>query len=239
MTDTILLAAILVPCLIVAIVFHEVAHGWTALALGDPTARDQRRLSLNPIRHVDPVGTLLVPGALALFGGPVFGWAKPVPVRQDRLDNPRFGMMAVAAAGPGTNILLALVGAVLLGIVIPAGAGMVLSDTGMSLIADADGDVAPLASGMFYFILINIFLALFNLLPIPPFDGSHIVGGLLPRRWAGQWQRLQALGMVFFVMLIAITWAFPGSGLIENTVGPPVEWALDKYLAIAQAIAGD
>ena len=99
MTETLILAAILIPCLIVAIVFHEVAHGWTALALGDPTARDQNRLSLNPVRHVDPVGTLLVPGLLAIVGGPIFGWAKPVPVRQERLDNPRYGMMAVAAAG--------------------------------------------------------------------------------------------------------------------------------------------
>ena len=117
MTETLLLAVILIPCLIVAIVFHEVAHGWAALALGDPTAKEQRRLSLNPIRHIDPIGTLLVPGALALFGGPIFGWAKPVPVRGDRLRDPRFGMVAVAAAGPGTNLLLALVGAVLFGAV--------------------------------------------------------------------------------------------------------------------------
>ena len=116
MTETLLLAAILVPCLIVAIVFHEVAHGWMALMLGDPTAKEQRRLSLNPIRHVDPIGTLLVPGALALFGGPIFGWAKPVPVNARRLNNPRYGMMAVAAAGPGTNLLLALIGAVLVGV---------------------------------------------------------------------------------------------------------------------------
>ena len=107
MTDTILLASILIPCLIIAIVFHEVAHGWVALMLGDPTAKERNRLSLNPIRHVDPIGTLLVPGALALAGMPVFGWAKPVPVIKDRLRNPRFGMMAVAAAGPGTNFVLA------------------------------------------------------------------------------------------------------------------------------------
>ena len=117
MTETLILAAILIPCLVVAIVFHEVAHGWTALALGDPTAKEQRRLSLNPIRHVDPVGTVIVPGALALFGGPVFGWAKPVPVRQDRLDNPRYGMMAVAAAGPASNLVMALIAAVTLGLI--------------------------------------------------------------------------------------------------------------------------
>ena len=225
MTETLLLAAILIPCLIVAIVFHEVAHGWTALALGDPTAKEQRRLSLNPIRHVDPVGTLLVPGALALFGGPIFGWAKPVPVRGDRLRDPRFGMVAVAAAGPGTNLVLALVGALLFGAI----SGAIVAGGGMP------PEWLITAGSMF--ILINVFLALFNLLPIPPFDGSHIVGGLLPRKWAGNWQKLQSLGMLFFVVLIAATWAFPDSGLIENTVLPPVLWLQEHYFAIAEWVA--
>ena len=225
MTDTLLLAAILVPCLIIAIVFHEVAHGWAALALGDPTAKEQRRLSLNPIRHVDPIGTLLVPGALALFGGPIFGWAKPVPVRSDRLRDPRYGMVAVAAAGPGTNLLLALVGAVAMGLI----AGVLFPF-----------DIGPpewLLTTFTYFILINVFLALFNLLPIPPFDGSHIVGGLLPRKWAVNWQKLQSLGMLFFIVLIAATWAFPNSGLIENTVLPPVLWLQERYFELAEWIA--
>ena len=225
MTETLILAAVLVPCLIIAIVFHEVAHGWVALALGDPTAKEQRRLTLNPLRHVDPIGTLLVPGALALFGGPIFGWAKPVPVRADRLDNPRFGMVAVAAAGPGTNLLLALVGALLFG--------------GISGLVIASGATPPewwlTAGGMF--ILINVFLALFNLLPIPPFDGSHIVGGLMPRVWAAQWQKLQAMGMLFFIVLIAATWAFPDSGLIEHTVLPPVLWLQERYFELAEWVA--
>ena len=87
------------------------------------------------------------------------------------------------------------------------------------------------------FILINVFLALLNLLPIPPFDGSHIVGGLLPRKSAGNWQKLQSLGMLFFVVLIAATWAFPDSGLIENTVLPPVLWLQEHYFAIAEWVA--
>ena len=119
MNETLLTALALIPALVIAIVFHEVAHGWTALALGDPTAKERKRLSLNPIRHVDPFGTLILPGLLALSGLPVFGWAKPVPVIKQRLRNPRFGMMAVAAAGPGTNLVLAAIGAVVLG---PAGA---------------------------------------------------------------------------------------------------------------------
>ncbi len=227
MTETLLFAAILVPCLIVAIVFHEVAHGWTALALGDATAKEQRRLSLNPLRHVDPVGTLLVPGALALFGGPIFGWAKPVPVRQDRLHNPRFGMMAVAAAGPGSNLLLAVIGAVVF--------GLYIATVGL---AEAYG------SGWIYqafmaFIVINVFLALFNLLPIPPFDGSHIVEGLLPRWLAVHWSRLQQVGIFLLIALIAVTWAFPGSGVIENVVLPPVVWLQEKYLALALWVAGE
>ena len=226
MTETLLLAAILIPCLIVAIVFHEVAHGWTALALGDPTAKEQRRLSLNPLRHVDPVGTLIVPGALALFGGPVFGWAKPVPVRKDRLDNPRYGMMAVAAAGPGTNLVLAAIGAIVLGLV------------ATTLTLPPSGAVEWVLTGLNYFIVINIFLALFNLLPIPPFDGSHILEGLLPRSMAAQYAKLQQVGMFLLIALIAVTWPFPDSGIIENVVLPPVEWLREKYLALALWVAG-
>ena len=225
MTETILLAVILIPCLIIAIVFHEVAHGWTALALGDPTAKEQRRLSLNPIRHVDPIGTLLVPGALALFGGPIFGWAKPVPVRGDRLRDPSFGMVAVAAAGPATNLVLAFIGALVFGAV----SGTIIASGG------TPPDWLLSAGGMF--ILINVFLALFNLLPIPPFDGSHIVGGLLPPKWAANWQKLQSMGMLFFIILIAATWAFPNSGLIENTVLPPVLWLQERYFEIAEWMA--
>ncbi len=225
MTDTLILAAILIPCLVIAIVFHEVAHGWTALALGDTTARDMGRLTLNPIKHVDPVGTLLVPGALTLFGGPVFGWAKPVPVNANRLNNPRYGMMAVAAAGPGTNILLAFVGAVLVGI-----ASGLATNWGTQL-----PEFAMTAFGAF--ILINAFLAFFNLLPIPPFDGSHILGGLLPRRWARHWQQLQALGMLLLVVIIAASWAFPDARWIENTVWPPVEWMSGLFFSVADSIA--
>ena len=226
MTETLILAAVLIPCLIVAIVFHEVAHGWVALMLGDPTAKEQRRLSLNPIRHVDPIGTIIVPGALALFGGPIFGWAKPVPVNARRLDNPRFGMMAVAAAGPGTNLLLALIAALFIGVI-----GGFALNSGAAL-----PEWVMTAFGAF--VLINAFLAFFNLLPIPPFDGSHIVGGLMPRRWANQWQKLQAMGMLVFVVLIAATWAFPDARWIENTILPPVEWISGIFFSVANGIAG-
>ena len=225
MTDTLVLAAILIPCLIIAIVFHEVAHGWTALMLGDPTAKEKRRLSLNPIRHVDPVGTLLVPGALALMGAPVFGWAKPVPVNQRRLDNPRFGMMAVAAAGPGTNLLLAAIAAIIIGVTELTGevfSGAMLSE---------EGSLAVTA--LTYFLVINIFLAVFNMLPIPPFDGSHIVEGLLPRSLARLYGKARPFGLLLFFGLIALVWFAPELGMFERVFFPPVEWVLNRYLALA------
>src|ERR1700741_3201251 len=107
MSDTIFQAAALIVPLIFAIVFHEVAHGWVARALGGPTAHEMNRLSLNSLRHVDPMGTIPLPGFLALVKRPGIGWAKPVPVNKYRLKDPRFGMMAVAAAGPATNFVLA------------------------------------------------------------------------------------------------------------------------------------
>ncbi|SMQ69904.1 Zn-dependent protease (includes SpoIVFB) [Altererythrobacter xiamenensis] len=225
MTDTLTLAIVLIPALIVAIVFHEVAHGWTALALGDPTAKEQNRLSLNPLRHVDPVGTILVPGLLALMSAPIFGWAKPVPVRKDRLDNPRFGMMAVAAAGPGTNFVLAAVGAIALGLLAP------------TLQPDINAEPTLAVQGLFYFILINIFLGIFNLLPIPPFDGSHIVEGLMPRRYVHLYEKLRPFGMLLFLGLVLLTWFAPEWGVLDKTLGPPVEWALRNYLALANSIS--
>jgi len=196
--------------------------------LGDPTARDAKRLSLNPIRHVDPIGTVVLPGMLALAGAPVFGWAKPVPVNKWRLRNPRFGMMAVAAAGPGTNLILALIGAVLLGL----------------LIRPSIGDAQPgeivvfIAENLKNFLLINIFLALFNLLPIPPFDGSHIVEGLLPRSLAAGYEKLRPFGFpLLFLLLIVIPWAFPQYQILQWVLFPPVNWLSEHYLSVTRWIA--
>jgi len=217
MTETLLTALALIPALVFAIVFHEVAHGWTALALGDPTAKEQRRLSLNPIRHVDPIGTLILPGMLALAGAPVFGWAKPVPVIKQRLRNPRYGMMAVAAAGPLTNLALASIGAIAVGLLVRAGVPETASVRGFFVLS------------LTYFVLVNVFLAFFNLLPIPPFDGSHIVEGLLPERLAGAYERLRPFGMILFFALIALTWFAPNLGVIDKLVGPPVSWMLERF----------
>jgi Zn-dependent protease len=225
MQETLLQAAALIVPLVIAIVFHEVAHGWVALALGDPTAREQRRLTLNPLRHADPIGTVVVPGMLALASLPTFGWAKPVPVNQRRLRNPRFGMMAVAAAGPLTNFVLAALGAVLLGLLSRSDfQGAVVGFVGLSLT---------------YFIVINVSLALFNLLPIPPFDGSHIVEGLLPRRAARAYQKLRPWGFpLLFFLLLVVPYFWPSLGIMRNVVQPPVQWALGQYDILARAVAG-
>jgi Zn-dependent protease len=200
MQQTVLEAAALIVPLIVAIVFHEVAHGWVARALGDPTAHEQRRLSLNPLRHVDPMGTIMVPGFLALTGLPTFGWAKPVPVNKLRLRNPRFGMMLVAAAGPLTNLALAFVGAVLLGLAaraaVPGPAGEFL---GYALQA---------------FLFINVSLALFNLLPIPPLDGSALLERMLPARYLPTWYKFRPYGLL--LLLVLIFW----SGLLSDILDP-------------------
>jgi len=237
MSETFIFGLVLIPALIVAIVFHEVAHGYMARLLGDPTASERGRLTLNPIAHVDPIGTLLVPGALALLGGPVFGWAKPVPVNKWRLDNPRYGMMAVAAAGPGSNFVLASVGAVLLGLSMPAGLGFGGDmEAGAALLVNGLGEPQWLATGLFYFILVNIFLGLFNLLPIPPFDGSHIVGGLLPERMRARWEKLQGVGMALLIGLIAVSWVF-GTSWLGTVLMPPVTFAMGFYLSLADWIA--
>ena len=220
-------AAVIVP-LVIAIVFHEVAHGWVANLLGDPTAKERRRLSLNPLRHVDPVGTLLVPGFLWLTTHTAFGWAKPVPVIKQRLRNPRFGMMAVAAAGPLTNLVLAGVGALALGLLVAAvGEGR------------PDATARFLALNLINFLWLNVFLALFNLLPIPPFDGSHIVEGALPRRAAATYERLRPLGFpLVLVLLIVVPMLFPQADLIERYLLPPVQWLVGQFFALAGAVAG-
>jgi Zn-dependent protease len=228
MSDTIYTAAALIVPLVIAIVFHEVAHGWVARALGDATAYRAGRLTLNPVRHVDPFGTIILPGMLALAKAPVFGWAKPVPVNKWRLRNPRFGMMAVAAAGPGSNFVLAAFGAVALGLMSRAYGA-----------AEPGAVAAFAATSLNYFIGINIFLAFFNLLPIPPFDGSHIVEGLLSGKAAQAYARLRPFGFpLVFLVLLVIPWLFPQANIVQRLVFPPVEWLQGHYYDLAKAVAG-
>jgi Zn-dependent protease len=204
--------------LVIAIVFHEVAHGWVANAFGDPTARRKGRLSLNPLRHVDPVGTVILPLVLAVSGAPVFGWAKPVPVVARRMRNPRLHMMLVALAGPGTNLVLAVLGAL-------AFAGFLAADPGEGLVS------LFVALNLFNFVAINIFLAVFNMLPIPPFDGGHVVEGLLPRRLAVHYGKLQRYGFLLLIgLLFVLPQLFPRANLVDRVVRPPVAWIAGALL---------
>jgi Zn-dependent protease len=197
----------LIP-LVIAIVLHEVSHGWVANAFGDPTARRKRRLSLNPIRHVDPIGTIVLPLVLAVSGAPVFGWAKPVPVVARRMRNPRLHMMLVALAGPGMNLLLALLGA--------------LAWAGLRWLSPPEGlGWDFLLFNVANFMIINVSLAIFNMLPIPPFDGGHVVEGLLPRPLALRYARLGRYGFpLLFLLLVVLPMA--NIHIVSAIIEPPI-----------------
>jgi Zn-dependent protease len=211
-TTVILQAAMWIIPLIIAIVFHEVAHGRVARYFGDQTAANAGRLSLNPLRHVDPIGTVALPLILAMTGAPMFGWAKGVPINPNQMRNPRWNMVAVALAGPMTNVALAIIAAVLFGVL---GKMQATGTSGFML-----GFVAGNLSN---FIVINLFLAVFNMLPIPPFDGSKVLAGILPPRWGDAFRRLDRLGMVIaIVVLIVIPSLAPGFNPVSHLVGGPV-----------------
>jgi Zn-dependent protease len=186
------LAIYAIPVLL-AITLHEAAHGYVARYFGDPTAYLAGRISLNPLRHVDPVGTILVPGAILvaskLIGGSamLFGWAKPVPVDFGRLRHPKKDMLWVAAAGPGTNLLMALAWAALLKATITMEPGLLS---------------AFLAGNARAGIEINAVLMLLNLLPIPPLDGGRIAVSLLPHRLAWQFSKLEPYGLAILLVLL-------------------------------------
>lgn len=210
------IATWLIP-LVIAIVFHEVAHGVVANMLGDPTAKQRGRLTFNPIKHVDPFGTVILPMALAITGAPMFGWAKPVPVVFKRLRNPRYDMILVALAGPGMNLLLAVVASILLAaLVASAPQGMAWAFIGQNLLN---------------FMAINVFLAIFNLIPLPPFDGGHVVEGLLHRNVAVHYAKLQRVGfLLLIILLLVVPLLFPDAKILERTIGPPVHWIIRALL---------
>ena len=203
------IAVWLIP-LVVAIVFHEVAHGWVARAFGDPTAARLGRLTLNPVRHVDPVGTIGLPLVLAVTGAPVFGWAKPVPVVASRLRNPRLHMMLVALAGPGINLVLALAAAV--------GLAALLAGDRATALSSVSGFVY---ANLLNFLLINVFLAIFNLIPLPPFDGGHVVEGLLPRSAVPAWQKVARFSFPLLIMLLLVVpMIAPEANIVARAVAP-------------------
>lgn len=196
------LAVLFLPVLF-AITVHEAAHGWMAKRLGDQTASILGRVTLNPLRHIDPVGTILVPLGMFALTGFLFGWAKPVPIDARNLRQPRRDMALVAVAGPGANLIMAIIWAALLHL------GMVLGD-------DYVWFALPLVYMGSAGILINAFLMVLNLLPILPLDGGRVLASLLPPALAMQFSRLEPWGLIIVVALLF-------SGLLGSVVLPGVE----------------
>ena len=196
--DLILDIALSLIAIFTAIVLHEVAHGYMALRLGDPTARDLGRLTLNPLAHIDPIGTILVPLMLAIFRAPLFGWAKPVPINPRNFRNPFRGMLFVALAGPGTNIALALctsiIGRLLL-LMVPQSLNVASPSFGMNVLSS-------LFTLLGYFVIFNLFLAGLNLIPIPPLDGSRVLTYFLPTEGRRIMLSLERYGFFIFAALL-------------------------------------
>ncbi len=208
-------AAVMALPLLFAITVHEAAHGWMARRLGDRTAEMLGRLTLNPIKHIDPIGTVLVPAILLLAGGFIFGWAKPVPVDPRNLAHPRRDMAAVAAAGPMANLVMALIWALI------AKLGLVLTPTmpwvGVPLLLMGK-------TGIF----LNSILMVLNLLPLPPLDGGRVLVGLLPDRLADIVASIEPYGMFILVGLMI-------TGFLGQVIGPPIT-LLERLLVMLVGI---
>lgn len=201
-----------VPVLL-AVTLHEVAHGWTARALGDNTAARLGRLSLNPLKHIDPVGTILVPAVLLFLGGILFGWAKPVPVVMSNMRNPRRDMAIVAVAGPASNFVMAIVWGLLFKFVAMHGDAGGLW-TGLRLMAQAG-------------IAINLVLMVLNLIPIPPLDGGRVLAGLLPEHMARKLDRLEPYGLVILLLL-----------MFTGVLGTIMAWPMSlSYAAVSHLLS--
>jgi len=193
---------------VLAVVLHEVAHGWVAFRLGDDTAYWMGRLTLNPIKHVDPIGTILIPLLLVVMHtGFIFGYAKPVPIDYRKLKHPKKDMIWVALAGPVTNLLLAIVSTLLLWLA-------------LQLPPSASWLAQPLALMCQASILINLVLCIFNLIPLPPLDGGRVAVGLLPGVWAYRLSRVEPYGFLIVVALLVL-------GVLPAMIGPLVMGGFD------------
>jgi Zn-dependent protease len=209
--------SILAIPVVFAITLHEVAHGWAAKALGDPTADRLGRLSLNPLKHVDPMGTVLVPLGLAFLtnGQWYFGWAKPVPVTFANLRNPKRDMVLVAAAGPGSNLAMATFWTLAYVVSVLFGAGAVMAG------APADDWIIRVCQAGIYF---NLLLMVFNLLPIPPLDGGRVLSGLLPSPASNVVDRIEPFGFIIVILLM-----LPPLALLWTVIEPFMRFFMDFF----------
>ncbi|HQU15358.1 MAG: site-2 protease family protein [Chromatiales bacterium 21-64-14] len=197
--------AVLALPLLFAITVHEAAHGWVARRLGDPTAMMLGRLTLNPIKHIDPLGTVVIPVLLLVLHAPfLFGWAKPVPITWQNLRNPKRDMALVAAAGPASNLVMALFWALI------AKIGLVLAPMLGSF-------TAPMVYMGEIGITINLVLMVLNLLPLPPLDGGRVLVGLLPGPWAWKVSRIEPYGFPILLVLLI-------TGGLAYLIVPPINW---------------
>jgi Zn-dependent protease len=209
--------AVWVLPVLLAITFHEAAHAWVAWRLGDPTAKQEGRVTFNPLPHIDPIGTVILPAMLILSqAGFLFGWAKPVPVDGRYLRNPHRDMVLIAAAGPAANVLIAFISALLMHLapLLPGGAASWALQT------------------LWNSVILNAMLAVFNMLPIPPLDGGKVAVGLLPYRYGSELAKLERHGILIFVGLVFVL-PFLGrqAGIDLNVISwlmlPPLEFLVD------------